>query len=195
MILTYTGKMFDYNNIDVNSIDLEDIFHSLTRINRFNGHSIRPYSVAEHSIYCYLMADKLGYSTKQLLQVLMHDFTEAYVGDCPSPLKKLLPQFTVIEKNVEKAILQKFSLPTPSEEEYELIKRVDMTMLLIEMRDLTLHDYSALIDGSIEESMLNDKEFVLKKKKEDEKDLYKTLSLIFDYLINKYRKEEGLDEI
>lgn len=195
MIITYSGKVFDYNNIEVESIEIEDIFHSLVRLNRFIGHSKRTYSVAEHSLYCYLMACKLNYSTKNKLQVLMHDFAEAYMGDCPSPLKKLLPQFIIIEEEVEQAIYKKFELPKPTDEEYALIKRIDRTMLVIEMRDLTLHKYSSLLDENIEISMLDDKDFFIDKENNSEKELIQILKTIFNHLMEQYKKETKTNEI
>ncbi|MFZ7763747.1 HD domain-containing protein [Bacillus licheniformis] len=93
-LVTYKGIKFIYPNPTPEMIDIDDIVQSLTRINRFVGHSKRAYSVAEHSIYCYEMAKKLGYSNRECLLTLIHDFTEAYVGDCPAPLKELLPKFS-----------------------------------------------------------------------------------------------------
>lgn len=42
---------------------------------------------------------------------LMHDATEAYVLDLPSPLKALLPDYRTIEARVWAAIALRFSLP------------------------------------------------------------------------------------
>jgi len=183
-IITYTGKKFDYLNITPDSVDIYDIIHALPRINRFVGHSCRPYSVGEHTIYCYTMAKELGYTPRQQLVTFLHDFTEAYVGDCPSPLKKLLPFFEEIEHEVEKAIYQKLNIPMPTEEEYELIKKVDLTMLVIEMRDLTLHDHEEFINNFIYQDMLKNPNFVLNKKLFfKEKDIQFLLKMIFNTLM------------
>lgn len=48
-IQTYSGKKFEPLNPSIDSIDIIDIAHSLSMICRFNGHSQRFYSVAEHS--------------------------------------------------------------------------------------------------------------------------------------------------
>lgn len=184
-IITYTGEKFDYLNITPDSVDIYDIIHALPRINRFVGHSIRPYSVGEHTIYCYEMAKKLGYTPRQQLVTFLHDFTEAYVGDCPSPLKELLPFFKEIEYEVEKAIYQKLNIPMPTEEEYELIKKVDLTMLVIEMRDLTLHNHEEFISDRIYTNMLDDKEFKLSPKIHfTEKSIQHILKMIFRKLMN-----------
>lgn len=146
MLVTYTGKLIDYDNITKDDICLEDIAHALVKINRFNGHSSRAYTVAEHSIRCLQMAIILGYTNRQKLLVFIHDFTEAYVGDCPAPLKRKLNRFVEIEADVERAIYEHFNIEPPTEEEYRLIKKIDLTMLAIEMRDLTLHKYENFIN-------------------------------------------------
>lgn len=146
LIITYTGKYFDYNNITKDSIDIKDIIPAITRLNRFMGHTTRPYGVGEHTLMCYLVAKKLGYTPREQLLVLMHDFAEAYCGDVNTDLKELLPQYKLIEKEVEMAIYEHFGVkpPTPSEE--IKVKTVDLTMLIIEMRDITHHNHNKKID-------------------------------------------------
>ena len=145
MIITYTGKLFDYENISPNSINITDIIHSLAHTNRYLGHTKRPYSVAEHTYRGLKIAKKLGYTPLQKLHWLKHDFTEAYVGDCPTPLKRLLPEFSVIEKKIEESIEEYFNLKPMTEEENLLVKRLDNTMLILEMKYLTKHDYNEYI--------------------------------------------------
>lgn len=189
MLVTYTGKIFDYDNITKDDICISDIIHSLTRINRFIGHSSRAYSVAEHTFYCLLIAEKMGYSTKQKLQVLIHDFTEAYVGDCPSPLKAKLPMFEEIESEVEEAILSHLELEQLTEEEYKLVKKADLTMLVVEMRDLTLHDHFKYINENTYLEILDDEDFNLNLKAFEEVELQKMLHNLFNNLFEEYKRE------
>lgn len=56
---------------------------SLSRINRWNGSTIRPYSVAEHSIR---VARILPAALK--LAGLIHDAAESFIGDLPYPIRK-----------------------------------------------------------------------------------------------------------
>lgn len=87
-IETYTGKTFDYESIESNKIVIEDIAHALSNICRFNGHSLRFYSVCEHSILVANEIEKLYPKDKHfILQALLHDATEAYMPDVPKPLK------------------------------------------------------------------------------------------------------------
>lgn len=145
-LVTYKGTEFDYLNPTKEMIDIEDIFRSLPRLNRFVGHSSRAYSVGEHTFMCLVMAELLGYSYREQLLVFVHDFTEAYVSDCPAPLKRLIPDFSIIEARVEDAIYDYIGIAPPTEEEQVKVKRIDLSMLVIEMRDLTVHDWSNFIN-------------------------------------------------
>lgn len=155
-ILTKNNKKFYYENIDINSIVLDDILHSLSNINRYLGHTEKPFSVAEHTLLCFTLAEELGYTPRELLLVLVHDFTEAYVGDCPSPLKRMLPKFSRIEANVEEAIYKRFNIEPPTEEEYVKVKQIDITALYLEMRDLTLHSVDTFKNDYLLEEVKND---------------------------------------
>ena len=189
MLKTFTGRVFDYNNITKDSIDISDVMRALPSINRFLGHSMRPYSVAEHTIRGYNLCCKLGYTPLQKLHWLIHDFTEAYMGDCPTPLKQLLPEFSVYEEKVEMAILEHLGLEQLTEEEYNLMKRIDSTMLVIEMRDLTLHDYKDYIDENVYLDMLDDEYSKIGHTTYDNEVTTKTLKYVFNTLMTEVKGE------
>lgn len=154
-ILGYSGLPFDYTNPTKEMVSIEDIIHSLPRLNRFVGHTSRPYSVGEHTLYCSVMADFLGYSHREQLLVLIHDFTEAYVGDCPAPLKNLIPDFGLIEEKVEFAICDYIGIKPPTPEEFIKVKRIDKTMLINEMRALTKHNWREYLAEDIAVDMIS----------------------------------------
>jgi hypothetical protein len=110
-IQTHSGIAFDLVNPTVDMVRIEDIAHALARINRFTGHTSRPYSVAEHSL---LVSDWLAATfpnSNLAFQGLMHDAAEAYVGDVSSPVKRCVPEFAALEARVWKVVTEKFDLP------------------------------------------------------------------------------------
>lgn len=191
MIVTYTGNHFDYRSITKDSINKEDIIPALTRINRFMGHTFRPYSVGEHTFWCYMMAKKLGYSIREQLLVFVHDFTEAYCGDVNTDLKNLLPEYKRIEREVELAVYEYLGIKPPTEEEEFKIKAVDYTMLVVEMRDITHHNHLRKIE-ELEDYIAVDilDEFKLHSDVDiDDKSWMVVLNIILDHLLESYKNE------
>lgn len=193
-LTTYTGKHFDYNNIKPDSIDIKDITHALPRINRFIGHSSRAYSVAEHTLYCLDIAKVKGFSTRLQLLTLIHDFPEAYTGDCPTPLKVLLPEFKVIENKVEDALYKHLGIEPPTEDEHAWVKCVDITMLAIEMRDLTLHNHEEYVGDYTFTDIIEEPLYTLANKSHPEDVLQGLLHQAFDTLMKTYREEMESNE-
>lgn len=142
--LTYSGIEIDIQNVKEEDINVNDIFHSLSLINRFCGQSRRAYSVGEHSIYCYIIADLLGFNNRIKAYALLHDASESMIGDMPTYVKQFLPQYKEIENKIESVIFSKLGLGDMTEEEKKTIKMIDNTMMLIEMRDLTQHDITQI---------------------------------------------------
>src|SRR3990167_7144636 len=107
-IQTYTGKRFNLLDPDIDSIDIEDIAHALSMQCRYTGHTLVFYSVAEHSVHVSRITD-----SSDSLWGLLHDASEAYLGDVASPLKHsgLMQGYIALEERVQAAICQKFGLP------------------------------------------------------------------------------------
>lgn len=136
MILTFTGKHVDPTDLQPEDIDIEDIAHALSWTNRFNGHARRGISVAQHSVFVSRLIDE-NYGTGDIelgwiaLQGLLHDGSEAYLGDITKWLKNT-PEFAgyrAFEEKAQTAIYQRFGCDT---EQHPLVSAADKLMLRFE---------------------------------------------------------------
>ena len=126
---TFTGLAFWPLDPRSEDVCVEDIAHGLSLVCRFAGQCQFFYSVAEHS---WLVASQVPPEFR--LQALLHDATEAYIGDMVRPLKQGLPQYRQIEADIWGAIAQRFDVP------FQLapcVKAADNRVLLAE-RDCLL---------------------------------------------------------
>ncbi|ARZ01351.1 hypothetical protein [Yersinia ruckeri] len=131
-ITTFSGHHFDYSNPAVESICIEDIAQALSHECRFAGHLPNFYSVAQHSV---LMSQIIG--AEFALEALLHDASEAYCKDIPSPLKRLLPDYQAVERQIDWVIREKFGLPDGMG---FAVHYCDLVMLATERRDLDIDD-------------------------------------------------------
>lgn len=125
--VTRSGNKFFPLQPDVADIFIDDIAFALSNTCRYGGHTVFM-SVAEHSC---LVADHLPSALKLL--GLLHDATEAYLGDMVRPLKQQMPQYRLAEEHLWKVIARKFHLP---ETMPPLIKEIDSRALLAERNHL-----------------------------------------------------------
>lgn len=109
VIRTYLWQAFNPLQPDPECILIEDIARSLSNLCRYNGHVREFYSVAEH---CYWVS--LDVPPQDALWGLLHDASEAYLGDLMSPLKYHTPlgeAYRRIEALVMRAVCIRFNLP------------------------------------------------------------------------------------
>lgn len=102
---TRSGRKVHFLDPQPDELDIEDIAWALAQQCRFNGHCSQFYSVAEHSVAVSRILPK-----HLRLAGLMHDASEAYLSDIPSPVKQFLPDYFKIEQTVMDAIIRKFNL-------------------------------------------------------------------------------------
>ena len=96
---TWTGKQFFPLDPKPADIATADIARALSMQCRYNGHTNRLYTVAEHSV---LISQAV--CPGHALAGLLHDATEAYLGDMVKPLKKNIAQYIEIEQRLWKVI-------------------------------------------------------------------------------------------
>ena len=131
-ILTRSGRHVTLMNPDPEEIDIADIARGLSLECRFSGQCLDFYSVAQHSVLVSRIVTK-----EYALEALLHDASEAFIKDMPSPLKKLLPEYRRIERTLERVIRRKFGL---SEKMSDPVHLADRILLATEKRDLMAHD-------------------------------------------------------
>lgn len=115
-----------------------DIAWALAQLNRYTGHCLRPYSVAEHSLLvCEIAERELGLDVHGLLAAHMHDAHEAYTGDMHTPGKRAIGSaWFDFERAHHRAVATAFALHAPNSVHHDAIKRADLMALATERRDL-----------------------------------------------------------
>ena len=136
-IETISGKLVDPLDPKPEDFCIEDIAWSLSRISRFAGHTISkiPYTVGQHCIFVSTMIEDMIPNSDCILYGLLHDASECYIGDIPSPVKHLpqiKEQIDVIEDNIFRAILEHYDIAYPSSSEWRTVKQFDKRAQLIE---------------------------------------------------------------
>lgn len=135
-IETYTGRAVDPFDPDPTQIHPDDIFHALTQINRFAGHTRIPYTVLDHSRLVMGILAVQGHDNTVQLQGLMHDAAEAYMGDVPTPIKMAWPGFAEAENRLLRVIFDRMNIPWWTDEQRQAVHAADQVALGAEARIL-----------------------------------------------------------
>jgi len=123
-IRTVSGKYINPLDPDPECILIEDIAHALSMQCRFGGHTKIFYSVAEHSMD---VARRVWEVDK--LAALLHDASEAYLMDIPSPVKSQIPNYKEAENRLMEVIAKKFGFEYPLP---QMVKMADEKALVYE---------------------------------------------------------------
>lgn len=135
-IQTQSGRRVNPFEPDPAAIDVADIAGALSKLCRFGGHCRVFYSVAQHSC---LVADAVARRTDEpgvVLYALLHDASEAYLGDVPHPIKhrsELGALYRAAEARLHEAICARFSLAAEAD---PLVGEIDRAVLAAERRVL-----------------------------------------------------------
>lgn len=134
-IQTLNGRAFDFEDMPQNKWDHVEVATILSRIPRFAGHTRWPYTVAQHCV----LVSRCFKDREDRLAAVLHDATEAFIGDISAPLKHWLRDYggstalKTLESRIWEWIADKHYL-----NEYDLtkIRYEDMAALSTEARDL-----------------------------------------------------------
>lgn len=132
-VATVSGAVVDLNAPHKDDIRLQDVGHALANICRFNGHTSRFYSVAEHSMIGAMLTDdprvKLGF--------LLHDAAEAFTGDIVSPIKGVMGStFAEIEQRLQAHVCVALGGRKWARWDSGAVKVIDRVMLYAEAAEL-----------------------------------------------------------
>lgn len=133
-MVTISGRSFDLKAPVPADIDIKDIGHALSNICRFAGHVKEFYSVAEHSVAVAAWLRKQGFAPGVQMAGLLHDAHEAYTGDLPTPLKRLMG-FSVdaVQGGIQALIhTMVFGKPNLKAEAIQAVTEADRVLLHVE---------------------------------------------------------------
>jgi uncharacterized protein len=144
---TWSGQKFYVLDPRPEEVHYDDVCVGIARACRYGNHCRDFFSVATHSVIVsqcvYDLAMHRGWSDNDALMAaregLMHDATEAYLGDIPRPLKRQreMAGYCRVEKRLWPVICQRFEIhSTP--ESTALVKEVDTRVLLDEIEALMI---------------------------------------------------------
>lgn len=114
-LATSLGGMWSIEHPHSRDVFLDDLAWGMARTCRYGGqlkHSVEMYSVAEHATSMTWWAIEQGRvrHLEDALAILLHDAAEAYYGDIPTPLKKMMPGYRDLEDAAQAVILGAFGL-------------------------------------------------------------------------------------
>ena len=110
---TVSGRRVNPFDPDPSQLDVEDIARALANVCRFGGHCRAFYSVAQHSVIVSELVEQRGGDAEDVFAALMHDASEAYLGDMPHPIKhrsELGAAFKAAEVQLEQVIRERFGI-------------------------------------------------------------------------------------
>lgn len=142
----YSGAELDLEHLQPSDLQLLDIARALSHVCRFGGHVRGFHSVAAHSVLC----SELVWASLEHVDInrrrqgaamgLLHDASEAYLGDVVRPLKysdRMTP-YLALERRVMDAVWERFGLIKAAGDPVlsVAVKAADDRLCRVEQRDL-----------------------------------------------------------
>lgn len=160
-IFTVSGKRIRFIDTTNNEYDILDICHGVSNNLRWNGNTTIPWTVAQHCLLVSDLINDLKWDTplknKEIAVVkgLTHDFTEAYLGDLATPIKRELELYKSVEDRLDSDIDKLLDIEDKvTDEVIKLVKRADTLSLHLEAKlivDID-KDYERYVDDELERS-------------------------------------------
>lgn len=138
MLTTFTGRRVNPMDLKAADIDIRDIAHHLACINRWCGALREPISVAQHCVHVSWLLRGTGFE----LDGLLHDASEAYLGDVTKWVKRhpSMEFYREAESKATAVIAERFGIQA---EMPEAVDRADRLMINIE-GDFGFQDWKPL---------------------------------------------------
>ncbi len=147
--MTASGRPFWPLRPRAEDVAIEDIAAHLSNLCRFTGATRSFYSVAEHSVRVAWAVESAGGTPAEVLWALLHDASEAYLHDLPSPLKHQpeMAPYREAERRVQAVICERFGLPLKPP---MFVTFYDRVLLRTEQRDLMPPELPGEVRGDAE---------------------------------------------
>lgn len=147
---TRSGTSFYPLDPRASEVSIFDVAHGLSHACRYGGHVRRFYSVAEH---CVLVA--MHVAPEHRCEALLHDASEAYIGDMVRPLKHTpeMTPFREAEDLIQAAVFEAFGVRSTAES-HAAVKVIDDRILVDEINELMARP-SAYLERMRETKALN----------------------------------------
>lgn len=111
IVIYRNEKDYDAMNLTDDKINILYIARALSQQVRYNGNCHKAYHTAQHCVEMAQMALICFGDVDLAFAALIHDSSEAFLGDTVTPVKQLLPQeVRQIEDNIEKVIFKKYGI-------------------------------------------------------------------------------------
>jgi len=138
VIRTNLGIPFDLHAPSPEKVCLHDIAWGLSMTCRYGGQCDAWYSVAEHSLLMSTFFAAQGDRDAARL-ALLHDASEAYLGDFAGPYKRMHPSLIAAEDRIQRCIELRFGIADTPEDVRRAVKAVDVAMLDLEFPQIFDH--------------------------------------------------------
>lgn len=131
MMFRYGGPL-NLLELTAEQVDVRDIVHGLSQINRFNGQSAQPIPVLWHSLMVMQLCAAKDPAIR--LEALFHDAGETYVGDWIRPLHGVCGEKLMhLRKTVQETVFEAVGLPGRAARLSKPVHHADNLMLRCEM--------------------------------------------------------------